>query len=278
MISFRDYLTEPPKIMCGIARKPTIEQLHLLEDLHVEPYTFLVPKDREGDYMGEVHAPGIMKVTKFGQGTKYYAHREVGKDPIEFGNIQAASKFMHSRWKQHDSDLMDVHDALMKHYRGAHDKYETVLRTYGRGSSSLNHHLMGAKPKDPIPDQALRLDHALRHQNTPDNLVVYSGISNEHAGKVRSSDVVHHPAFLSTSLRMSTAQMFSSSQASRDILKIHVPADHPGAYVGDLTNQHSHEREFILPRGLKLRFHRDKEMIAKTKSGDFTVHHATIES
>jgi hypothetical protein len=274
MISFRDYLTEPPKILCGIARKPQITQLQLLEDLHIEPYTFLVPKEHEADYAGEVHAPGIIKVTKFGQDTKYYAHREVGKDPIEFSNVQAASKFMHNRWKQHDRNMMDVHDKLMAHYRHTHDRYEGVLSTYGRGSSSLNYHLMSSKD---VPEQAIKLDHALTHQSTPDGLVLYSGISNEHAAKVRASDVVHHPAFLSTSLRMSTAQMFSQSQGSRDILKIHLPAGHRGAYIGDLSGKNSHEKEFLLPRGLKLRFHRDKTLIAKTKQGDFTVHHATIE-
>jgi hypothetical protein len=274
MISFQQYLTEPPKILCGIARKPSTQQLELMEDLHVEPYTFVVPKEQESEYVGHVHAPGILKVTKFGRDTKYYAHREVGKDPIEFSNVQAASKFVSSRWKQHDKTLIGTHDALMRHYRGTHDKYETILNTYGRGSSLLNHKLMTGE----TPEQALRLDHALHHQVTPDNMVVYSGISNDHAAKVRSNDVVHHPAFLSTSLRMSTAQMFSHSQSSRDILKIHVPAGHPGAYIGELSGSNSHEKEFLLPRGLKLRIHHDKQLIAKTQQGDFTIHHATIES
>jgi hypothetical protein len=184
---------------------------------------------------------------------------------------------MHSRWKQHDRALMDTHDKLMAHYRHTHDRFEAQLSRYGRGSATLNYHLM-LNPKAPAPEEALRLDHALNHAPTPDHLTVYTGISNEHASKVRSNDVVHHPAFLSTSLRMSTAQMFAHSQASHDIIKIHVPSNHRGVYIGDLSGKNSHEREFLLPRGLKLRFHRDKELVAKTSQGDFTIHHATIES
>jgi hypothetical protein len=278
MISFRDYLTEPPKILCGIARNQPLKQLQLLEDLHVDPYTFIIPKEHEADYPGEVHAPGIVKVTKFGTGTKYYAHREIGKSPIEFSDSTAADKFVSARGKKHDQILNEIHDKLMIHYRHAHDKYGVHLSTYGRGSSNLNHSLMYPEKGKSVPEQALKLDHALSHTHTPDNLIVYSGISSDHAAKIRSNDVVHHPAFLSTSLRLSTAQFFSGSHYSRDVLKIHVPANHRGVYIGDVSGPNYIEREFLLPRGLKLRIHRDKEMIAKTQQGDYRIHHATIES
>jgi hypothetical protein len=283
MISFRDYLTQPPKILCGIARG---EDQKLFEELHVDPFQFIVHKDHQDKHRGTIIAPGVMHIKKFGHTEHYLVHREVGKDPMMFTDQDAALQHADQVKKQADKKLVELHDKLSAHYYQTHQKHAIHLATYGTGSSNLNFALMDGE----TPTQALKLDHALNHQSTPDSMVVYSGISNGHAAKVGANDVVHHPAFLSASLNMNIAAAFSLSQNSNHILKIHVPIGHRGAYIGDLSGANKHEKEFLLPRGLKLRIHRDKEHIVKgnfdkpyrgsikTARGiDLHIHHATIE-
>ena len=271
MISFRDYLTETPKILCGIPHAKKNSD-YLFEELHAEPYQFMVPKDRHAKYEGRVIRSGIMHVRKFGQGDRYLVHRGVDQEPIEFKDRDAA--YAHAEYqkaKEHKS-VASIHDGLMRHYYQTHVMHETPLKMYGSGSVMLNNDLLsGGKPP-----QALKLDHALNHKPTPDDMFVYSGISTDHATKILTSDVVRHPSFLSTSLNMDVASCFSIMQGSNHILKIHVPSGHRGAYIGDIS-AHKHEREFLLPRGLNLRIHRDKEVIMKGNELNVHIHHATIE-
>lgn len=273
MISFSEYITQPPNILCGIAR----DHNYLFEELHAEPYHFIVPKSSADKYPGTLASTGVMHLKKFGQPDQWLAPREVGKEPIAFTDKDAA--FTHSKHtqKQTTKKIEEIHQKLSGHYYKTQQKYEVPLKTYGMSSTNLNHSLLsGERPSE----QAFKLDHALNHTATPDDMVVYSGISSTHAQKVIANDVVHHPSFLSTSLDLNTAASFSMAQCSNHVLKIHVPAGHRGAYIGELHDRTKHEREFLLPRGLKLRFHRDKETILKRGHGnpDFHIHHATIES
>lgn len=273
MISFSDYVTQPPNILCGISR----DKKYLFEELHAEPYHFIVPKKDTDKYPGDLYDSGVMHVKKFGHPDQWLVPRDHGKDPIAFTDKDAALTHARHIRKQSGKKLDEADRKLSGHYKETQYKYEAPLTMYGKSSTSLNHSLLaGEKPSD----QALKLDHALNHRATPDDMVVYSGISSNHAAKVVANDVVHHPSFLSTSLDLNTAATFSHSQGSNHILKIHVPQGHRGAYIGEMNSNNAHEREFLLPRGLKLRFHRDKEQILKRGEGnaDIHIHHATIES
>jgi hypothetical protein len=121
------------------------------------------------------------------------------------------------------------------------------------------------------------IDKSLRKNKTPDDMVVYSGISASHGSKIKNNLVLHHPSYLSTSLSPLVAKSFAGGNDSTDILKIHVPKGHSGAYVGEISH-HRAEREFVLPRGLTLRIHPDKQQtMIMPGDRDYTVHHATIE-
>lgn len=269
MISFRDYLTQPPQILCGIARGKE----KLFEELHAEPFQFITHAEDSDKHQGTIIAPGVMYVKKFGHTDHYLVHRN-GTDPIMFTDKDAALIHAGHVKKQAQKQLNELHEKLSAHYYQTHQKHAVPLSTYGVGSVNLNFALMDGE----VPDQARKLDHALNHQSTPDSMYVYSGISNGHAAKVLANDVVHHPAFLSTSINMNVAASFSLSQNSNHMLKIHVPIGHRGAYVGDLSGTNASEKEFLLPRGLKLRIHRDKEHVVKGTNGiNLHIHHATIE-
>jgi hypothetical protein len=271
MISFRDYLTEPPKIQCGIPHGVK-SSWRLYEELHSEPFHFIVPKESRDDYVGRSIYPGVIKVSSFGRDDRFLVHRGIDKEPMEFNNFEAAKMHAMKHRIQEKRRVNQIHDSLSRHYHKAQEKFEPHLKMYGKGSSELNYKLLYGE----VPEQAIKLDHAMNHQHTSDSMVVYSGISNNHATKVHTNNVVDHPAFLSTSIDLDTAASFSVMQSSTSILKIHVPAGHPGIYVGD-AGTHPYEREFLLPRGLKLRIHHDKETTLKGDEMDLHIHHATIE-
>ena len=77
-----------------------------------------------------------------------------------------------------------------------------------------------------------------------------------------SNDIVHHPAFLSTTAYYPVAlhrDINSKDEMNGDrnhhILKIHVPKESPGAYV-DHISKYPGEYEYLLPKGSNLKYHK----------------------
>jgi hypothetical protein len=120
--------------------------------------------------------------------------------------------------------------------------------------------------KDTIPHQIKKLDNALAKHQTPKPITVFSGIKHDPRTKMDANKIVHHPAYLSTSINHHQAEGFglnddesgpSQSRKGRNevihhVLKIHVPKGSTGAYVDHISSV-SGEREFILPRGANLK-------------------------
>ena len=103
------------------------------------------------------------------------------------------------------------------------------------------------------------LDKALKDYKTPHELSVWSSSIHDPRIKKNSEGLMHHPAYLSTSIYKPVAMnrdINSKEDDSGDyhhhILKIHVPEGHPGAYVNHISS-HPGEYEFLLPRGLNLK-------------------------
>lgn len=120
------------------------------------------------------------------------------------------------------------------------------------------------------------IDNALNYHKTPHELTVYSGVQSDPRNRANNG-MVHHPAYLSTSIRSKTAVGFARSNATEHgmhILKIKVPEGHPGAYVAHISHA-PQEREFILPRGtnLKLTGHRAVTRPSRLFPGEGEVHH-----
>ena len=166
-----------------------------------------------------------------------------------------------------------THDQMFPHYQNYDDvEHKLHLRDYQTDSSDLNnyhwekhknspHYQSWAQNiKDDKEYQTAKLDAALSHHKTPHKLAVYSGTANDPRRHMNEEGIVHHPAYLSTSLDPAIARGFASSnreyrleenELHTHLLKIHVPKGHPGAYVAHIKNHG--EKEFILPRGTKLK-------------------------
>ena len=157
------------------------------------------------------------------------------------------------------------HEELSKHYNFT-PEHEGHLKAHTDDSTDVNNYLWDKHEDvpefghDPHHEHNIKkMDHALSAYKTPSNLIVYSGIHYDPRGRMNSEKVVHHPAYMSTSLDKDIAKGFASDKPAsprqakgKHILAIHVPEGHPGAYVGHISHVSS-EREFVLPRDTKLK-------------------------
>ena len=193
--------------------------------------------------------------------------------------------------------LGHLNTTLTKHYSKFDVEHETAIKDYTsshesnpKASKPINNYLWNqhqgnyAKGYTNIDYERpiKHLDSALQQHKTPHKLTVYSGVQYDPRKKMGADKIVHHPAYLSGSLNKQTALDFGKGEYKAEIpgsnikhhikqvLNIHVPKGHPGAYVEPYTSTRD-EHEFILPRGMNLKYshtirhHIDKEH--KTFSG-----------
>ncbi len=133
--------------------------------------------------------------------------------------------------------------------------------------------------KSDIEETTKHMDNVINKSKTPHKLVVYSGTRHDPREIKNENNILHHPAYLSTSL----SEVFASGRAkslsghnpnrNSHLLKIHVPKDHPGAYIPSITNEaftNQTEREFTLPRHTNLKY------IKTTKDGNTNIHHMKV--
>lgn len=130
------------------------------------------------------------------------------------------------------------------------------------------------------------LDHLLTsHQGSPKDLTLYTGLRRNPGmmAEQHSKRHVFFPAYTSTSLSYHKAKRFSvksTSQMERvpedsdnhHVLRIHWPKGGNGAYIGH-HSEYTTEKEFLLPRGLKLRIAKKPEIHSMTYDGITTHHH-----
>lgn len=160
-----------------------------------------------------------------------------------------------------------IHNKLKDHYSNYNDYDYDSIHDYktSDGARSVNGYLWHKHQQNPeygdynpefAEENVKNLDNAVSRHKTPHKLVVYSGTRHDPRKLKNEDGIVHHPAFLSTSTKQTTAKSFahrnSSDDINRHILKIHLPEGHSGAYVSHVGALED-EREFILPRGLNLK-------------------------
>jgi hypothetical protein len=123
------------------------------------------------------------------------------------------------------------------------------------------------------------LDSAINSHKTPHKLAVYSGTVHDPRELKNSEGIMHHPAYLSTSIDESVGNSFAHRNKTSDkginhthILKIHVPKGHPGAYVPATGLDLNYEKEFILPRGTNLKHIKKTKEDISNNSKIFTHH------
>jgi len=174
-----------------------------------------------------------------------------------------------------------LHQNLSKHYNRFNLDEKTIdsIQHYSSDSSHINGHLWNnyknkVKSMNTVPDYDVKkiqntienLDSAMKSHKTPHELTLWSGSKHDPRDWMDKNSIVHHPAYMSTSLVSNKSAQFASYNPKiidkgnflgnkheiRNIYKIHVPEGHPGMYIGHISSLSS-EREFLLPRGTNLR-------------------------
>lgn len=179
-----------------------------------------------------------------------------------------------------------THRTIIQQYTGTH--WEDGVGHDAKAFRYINARILKLGVNEPLPGDEHNMkimDDALRHHTTPHDLTVYSGLGQFHGDVVATNQRVHHPAYLSTSLRPDMAMGFAhchlhGTDVVAHLLKIHVPQGHPGAYV-DHISRNPGEQEFILPRDTTLHIDHGKRQYMKIpfsfgRGGNrhYFIHHA----
>lgn len=196
-----------------------------------------------------------------------FFHFGGGSTPHEFNTYESALEDNMEIKHRRETNVADRSAELEQHY--APQKYSEAHKNsiwgYTAFDSKINNRLMQQSNGDELSENEQKLvsnlDATLNVEKTPREMALYSGTSKRHAELLRSHDVVEHPSYISTSIHPKKAMNFAKGKMG-DVIKIHLPAGHPGAYVAPMSSISS-EREFIIPRGLKLRIdHSKREVIS----------------
>lgn len=274
MIPFRQFIL--PKIHAGIASgRPLSESVdeifHALS--HSPEKTPEEPKE-EIPYLKQHHTR-IDKGDLFNPTTEY--HDELS------GASYALSNHYHFQNPEH-KEILTRYTGTRHTDPDANGNIDHVFRY-------INARILGIGDRVHVPTDEHNMktmDEALHVHAAPHDLVTYSGMGEDHGHTVATNDRVHHPAYLSSSLNPTLALGFAGHQTHgwdtvSHMMKIHVPAGHPGAYVEHLTRNRN-EHEFILPRNTTLRIDHSKRELVHTKKtygrGDMYtfIHHAYPET
>lgn len=181
-------------------------------------------------------------------------------------------------------ELNKLHKRLVSHYK------------------DVDHHSAASQYTDsPSKTNLDNLDRELHSHSTPFAMSVYSGTRTNIHSIAPSKDGYRrltHVGVTSTSIDHRIAKGFTQSHTEDEhnnhehVLHIHLPKGHPGAYVAHVSKAHSlddiplevNEKEFVLPRGTKLKLHPKPVTTTHTShmpSGDYHNHthtwHATVE-
>lgn len=211
----------------------------------------------------------------------FVPHEETIQEAFEHNprtDIDRRVKFdnMNPTWKaKHDkltSQLSADHNGRIEeehhHLTDLHGAFHSapLKNEYSEGSSHIAYHLVDPsmtheedaqyldKSINKISDEIKRTSVPLDRKHH-----VYSGVSRHIDSKI--GDVVHMPAFTSTSIDINQARQFSSAgfgsgNKERNILHFHLPAGYNrGTYLGEHASYHPNEKEYLLDKDQKWKVH-----------------------
>ena len=212
-------------------------------------------------------------------------------------------EFLNHEKDNFDRDYhQDLHESLKKHYKNIDPENHPSLREYQDGSSfTFNRNLWNVHNgvKSDISKitkiYAPSMQKELLSHKTPHDLHVWSGTPVDPRQIKDKNNIVHHPAFLSTSLREGIGNRFANRRATyrsigdrgktvarNHIMKIHIPEGHPGYYMGNHDSEGfgKVEKEFILPAGTNLKHVKTETFMKKNKddyrTDIYNVHHMEV--
>lgn len=179
-------------------------------------------------------------------------------------NSRALNSALHKRYQDYADD-------------GYHDKTVENLKHGDDPHTHQFFHVINA-----LDD--LTRDHTV--SGTPKDLTLYHGVHHSTISALHNSDhdMVHMPAYTSTSLNPQTAKTFAynHSKTVRDfstgkaksvghILRIKYPQGSHGAYIAHHSDQ-PNEREFIIPRGVTMKINKDPALSFHDQETNTTFH------
>jgi hypothetical protein len=197
------------------------------------------------------------------------------------------------RSKEYDA-AHEIHTNLVKHYSHFTPEHKTSIKDYTYNSKALNgfhwnnhNKTSDAYSKEPLYIERMKretkdMDSVINAHETPHELNVYSNSRHDPRELKNSKAIVHHPAYLSATLSRHVAKGIvwnakkdkETGELHHHIMKIHVSEGHAGAYV-DHHSQLSSQKEFILPRGLNMKYHKTESQ--KFGNDNYHYHHMSIE-
>lgn len=193
-------------------------------------------------------------------------------------------QFITESWDDYlesQANIENTHQDLLNQQH----KNTNELEEHANNSSETNDALWkrheGQKLHPDMANHVGRLDDAIRANKMPYDVDVHSGIKYDPRTRMNSEGIVHHPAFLSTSLDKDRAKSFAishmedSTGEEAHTLHIIVPKGHPGAYLGAEKFPNPEEKEVLLPRGLKLK-HIHTESEPEGPNAVHYIHHMEI--
>jgi hypothetical protein len=187
---------------------------------------------------------------------------------------------MENEYQDKSKENFALSNKLTNHY-----KFDTVSKhgavyAYTRNSEPYNSHLWAEHHKKDNPSWSQfnmlegkktikHLDSVLKSHSSPEDMHVYSSTIHDPRALKNDQGIVHHPAYLSTSIYKPVAmnrdinsrEDMKTGDFHHHVLDIHVPKGSPGAYVNHVS-KYPGEYEHILPRGSNLKYH-STETIAK---------------
>lgn len=259
-----------PNIMCGIRT-----DMELTEALSVDHYD---------DFIGPEHLHplnnGFVRlykgVYKHSSGKFYFFPGD--KEPRVFSDEDDAVSSMYDENTKRLRAVSKLDIDLSRHFSTKKFSNTDIdaIKAYTHYNSRVNHRIFNNNSDPEHLELVKNIDRAVSREHAPDDLVVYSGTNSDHTNLINSQHIVNHPSFMSTSLNIHTAGGFARDKGG-DVLKIHVPAGHPGVYVGHISHL-PFEREFILPRNTKLQIDHSKRQVLSDDLAKKTIyiHHAHI--
>lgn len=188
-----------------------------------------------------------------------------------------------------------------KHYKEAirHAYLSGLYGKWGQHQIALpDEGIVGEQYRDALTRNshptAIGLQRILKENPTtmPHDMVLFSGVGSRfHVDKIRKEqgDLIHLPAYTSTSISPDTAATFARKfehdpvlerhvqmKPMKEMVRLHVPG---GSKVGRYIEPHSSlrgEMEFVLPRHTILRFH-GEPFVSQFDGDEHMIHDATIE-
>lgn len=169
------------------------------------------------------------------------------------------------------------------------------LRGYTKGSAGLNDYLWSEHKKQDhgrSPDDIKYFQHRIKHLDnamdrsiTKKDQTVYSGSMHDPRDLKDKNDIVHHPAYLSTSKNRFVGEKFAGYHSEmkdgkrhHHNLAINVPK---GSRAADLSRTKgvydSSEKEVLLPRNSKLKYnHTESKPHQTDETGIMHTHHMSL--